>query len=276
MGALYRRRTEDPVGACPIFILFLHRITLQSCCPTNSFSFSHAVELTECGPLWSRLPGEGGEGGGSNRGEGFERDSRDIQGENRPYNPRPPSDKRTEKWIGHHTAQPLLSFFVLPGWSGGDRGRVRPPRGKGGGRHGVRGCLGRRFGPGTWLAPRYFPWAAAPGQPIPGIGVAAARAGGGVSLETKPDPSAPHRGGGGVPGARQGPKWVQHGPTTATSPPHAPPGPRRRTSRVGSPYRGSARRRSRGGLRAGRREEARLIVSGVLQKFATKGRRTDV
>ena len=39
--------------------------------------------------------------GGTRKGKGFGRDSRDIQGENRPYTPRPLPAQRTGKWIGH-------------------------------------------------------------------------------------------------------------------------------------------------------------------------------
>ena len=44
---------------------------------------------------------------------------------------------------------------VIP--EGGQGGRVRPASGRGAGMHGVRGCLGRRTGPGTWLPPRSPP-----------------------------------------------------------------------------------------------------------------------
>ena len=41
--------------------------------------------------------------------------------------------------------------------SGGECGAPRGGGGGGGGRHGIRGCLGRRTGPGTWLFPRSLP-----------------------------------------------------------------------------------------------------------------------
>ena len=48
-----------------------------------------------------------------------------------------------------------LHFGVFP--EGEQRGRVRRACGEGGGIHGVRGCLERLSGPGTWLSPRSLP-----------------------------------------------------------------------------------------------------------------------
>ena len=141
--------------------------------------------------------------------------------------PRPAPPRRTARSSSPHTPPASLDRQgVIP--EGGQGGRVRPASGEGGGGiHGVRGCLGRIPGPGTWLSPRSPPTRAPlaplvlPPESLPNKNRGAA---GASWAPPPPPPPGPHPPPGGCWGAPRGARAPSgpSGPQTPSPEPRAP------------------------------------------------------